>query len=362
MQDSSSTDSLGISTTLYAAGDERDICALFENIFGSPKSIERWEWQFAANPYEVPQIALARDAATGRMVGHYAVIPVLMNWLGRPVKAAQSVDTMVDPKFRGGGVFERTAHACYESLLKSKFEMLYGFPNRAALGGRLRNLAWERLFTLPSYSVRLSCYDFLKRIAPLPALPDAADSIYRAIYRHRLSWRIAFARVRLRGYKFRRSNSIPSNYDAFWIAVSQSEIISIWKDRAYLTWRYDHCPDRQYEYFFIENGNQEIAALCVARISDGQFVLCELMAIDRNLRVARHLLSLVTCAALRSRANRIQFSGWSPDFFDAAFKHFDREGNWNSIFCIRSLGEGALSIAARNPANWTVTFGDTDGA
>jgi hypothetical protein len=269
---------------------------------------------------------------------------------------------MVDAQYRGFGIFERTAHACYDSLLKSKFEILYGFPNRAALGGRLRNLSWERLFALPSYSIRLSCHEFLKRIAPLPALPGAGDLIYRAFCSLRLSWRIAFARLHSRGLKFRRSNSVPTHYDTFWNAVKQYEIISIWKDRTYLTWRYDRCPDRRYEYFFIENENEEIAALCVARISDGQFVLCELMAVNRNGRIAQYLLSLVTRAALRSRSNRIQFSGWSPDFFDEAFKHFDREGNWNSIFCVRSLDKGALSVAARNPANWTVTFGDTDGA
>jgi hypothetical protein len=362
MEDSARSNSDAISITLYAAGDESEICTLFERVFGSPKSAARWEWQFGANPYESPQIALARDAATGGLVGHYAVIPVSINWLGRAVKAAQSVDTMVESQYRGFGIFERTAHACYESLLKSQFELLYGFPNRAALAGRLRNLRWERLFALPSYNTRLSCYEFLKRIAPLPGLPTAGDFIYRAFCSLRVSSRIAFARLRLRGLKFRHSNSVPSNYDTFWNAVKQSEIISIWKDRNYLTWRYDRCPDRQYEYFFIEDGNNEIAALCVVRISDGQFVLCELMAVNRNTRMAQYLLSLVTRAALRLRSNIIGFSGWSPDFFDEAFKSFDRQGNWNAIFCIYCPNEGALPLAARNPANWTVTFGDTDGA
>jgi hypothetical protein len=362
MQDSRPHDLHATSITLYAAGDELNICELFKQVFGSPKLIERWKWQFAANPYEAPQIALARDGATSRLVGQYAVIPVSINWLGNPVKGAQAVDTMIDAQFRGLGIFERMAHACYESLLKSKVEILYGFPNRPALGPRLRNLDWERLFTLPSYSARLSCYEFLKRLAPIPALPRLGDLTYRAFCSLRLSARIAFARLRLRGLKFRRSNSVPTNYDSFWKAVKQTEVISIWKDRSYLKWRYDQCPDRRYEYFFIENGNNEITALCVARISDGQLVLCELMAVDRNARMARYLLSLVARAALRSRTNGIQFSGWSPDFFDEAFKHFDRQGNWNTIFSIRCLGVGPMAVAARNPANWTVTFGDTDGA
>jgi Acetyltransferase (GNAT) domain len=362
MEDSSRSNSHAISITLYVAGNESEICAFFERVFGGPKSVERWEWQFRENPYEGPQIALAHDTATGELVGHYAVIPVSINWLGRAVKAAQSVDTMVDSRYRGFGIFERTAHACYESLLKSQFEMLYGFPNRAALAARLRNLRWERLFTLPSYSTRLSCYEFLRRIAPLPGLPTAGDFIYRVFCSLRVSRRIAFARLRLRGFKFRRSNSVPSNYDTFWHSVKQSEIISVWKDRNYLTWRYDRCPDRQYEYFFLENGNREIAALCVVRISGDQFLLCELMAVNRNTRMAQYLLSLVTRAALRLRSKGIQFSGWSPDFFDEAFKSFDRQGNWNNIFCIYSPNESALSLAARNPANWTVTFGDTDGA
>ena len=362
MQDSPPSDPQAVSVTFYAAGDEREICALFEHVWGSPKSIERWQWQFAANPYEGPQVAVARDATTGDLVGHCAVMPASINWLGRAVKAGQMVDSMVDSRYRGFGIYERTAHACYERGLQSKFEMLYGVPNRASFGVRLRNLSWERLFTLPCYSTRLSCDDFLKRIAPLPGLPGAANFIYRAFCSVRLSWRIAFARLLFRGLKFRHSNSVPSNYDTFWNAVKQSETISIWKDRAYLTWRYDRCPDRQYEYFFIENEKQAIAVLCVASISDDGFMLCELMAADRNAMMAQYLLSLVTHAALRLRSKRIEFYGWSPDFFDQAFKNFAREGTWNYTFCIRCLGEGALSVAARNPANWTVTFGDTDVA
>lgn len=362
MQDSVQSNSDGISITLYTAGNELEIRALFQKVFGSPKSAERWEWQFVANPFHAPQIALARDAGTGSLVGHYAVIPTPINWLGRPVKAGQSVDTMVDSHYRNVGIFERTAHTCYESLSKSQFAMLYGFPNRAALTGRLRNLQWERLFTLPSYNTRLSCYEFLKRVSPLPGLPTAGDLIYRVFCSLRLSWRINYARLRLRGLKFQHSNSIPFNYDRFWDVVKQSEIISIWKDRDYLTWRYDRCPDRRYEYFFLVDKDDEIAALCIVLVSDGQFVICELMAVNRNTRMAQYLLSLVTRAALRLRSNEIRFSGWSPDFFEEAFKNFDRQGNWNSIFCIYCPIEGALQHAARNSQNWTVTFGDTDGA
>jgi hypothetical protein len=53
----------------------------------------------------------------------------------------------------------------------------------------------------------------VKRIAPLPALPTAGDFIYRAFCSIRVSSRIAFARLRLRGLKFSHSNSVPSNYE-----------------------------------------------------------------------------------------------------------------------------------------------------
>ena len=45
----------------FRPGDEKDVMALFATVFGYPRSVEHWNWQFRDNPYGGPFIAFGRS-------------------------------------------------------------------------------------------------------------------------------------------------------------------------------------------------------------------------------------------------------------------------------------------------------------
>ena len=61
----------------YKGGDELKIVELFEKVFNQKLSLDQWNWRFAQNPVDNHLISLMWD--TDKLVGHYAVSPILLD-------------------------------------------------------------------------------------------------------------------------------------------------------------------------------------------------------------------------------------------------------------------------------------------
>jgi GNAT superfamily N-acetyltransferase len=74
----------------------------------------------------------------------YGVIPGVARINGRRMLAAQSADTMTDPRYRRQGLFHMLARTTYDLARKEGVEFVYGFPNAASYPGFIK-LAWTFL-------------------------------------------------------------------------------------------------------------------------------------------------------------------------------------------------------------------------
>src|SRR5574337_1850587 len=96
----------------YRSGDEREILALFNRVFGAERTLQHWYWEYRDNPVGEIHIYLA-VTDSGRIVGQYAGLPVLFHWDGRTLQLVQILDVVVDPAFRSGlkkpGLFVKLA-------------------------------------------------------------------------------------------------------------------------------------------------------------------------------------------------------------------------------------------------------------
>ena len=77
----------------YQPGDEAQILALFKKVFGIERSLQHWYWKFRDNPGGDTHIYLA-VTESGRIVGQYAGLPVLMHWDGETLRLTQILDVM----------------------------------------------------------------------------------------------------------------------------------------------------------------------------------------------------------------------------------------------------------------------------
>ena len=174
----------------YRAGDEQAILELFRTVFGKSRSDDHWRWQFKDNPYGGPFASLARRVDDGAVVGSYSVMPIMLNVMGRPVLACQSVDTAVHSDHRGQRVFEQTATDCYAWCESQGVKAVIGFPNAISYQGLVRTLNWRRVGFPVQYRMRMEIAPLVRRAARLPMLPALADVFFRPARRAREAcWR-----------------------------------------------------------------------------------------------------------------------------------------------------------------------------
>jgi len=345
----------------FRPGDESAILALFQQVFGRERSLAHWRWKFEQSPYPGPQIALAFDKRSGALAAHYAVVPVQLNWMGRPLLAAQSVDTMVHPDAQGRGLFEATARALYAALPERGIRLVYGLPNRSSYPGFMRKLAWKRVGFLSVYQQRLSIRQPLARVLGLRALAAGADLAYRSARRVRGAAACWLLRRRLGGrLRFRASDALPEAWDGLWDELRSHEVVSLWKDAEYLRWRYDRHPERRFAHACLERDGALVALAVVELGHRRELRICELQVQQHDVLLARLLLAEIAAHFGHAGAEVLSFRGLDAGFSEAVFQGFERETDFALVFAGRPLDAPELAECFARRDDWSLTLGDTD--
>jgi hypothetical protein len=343
----------------YRDGDEHAVLDLFRTVFGRARSLEHWTWQFKANPYGGPFVSMARRLTDDAVVGSYSVMPVKLNLMGKPVLACQSVDTAVHPDHRGQRIFEATATDCYAWCMDQKIEAVVGFPNASSYPGFMRSMGWKRIVFPTQHVLRLGIRNAVQTALGLPVLPWLAEWPYRAVRRGRLEAQRAALRRLTRGVTFRVEDRVPAGYEALWNAWRSQEVLSIWKDSAYLQWRYDGNPDHRFTYYSLVRGDQ-VTAMAVGVDLDQVLTLCELIVGARDVRMGQRLIAEIAARALSENQRSVSFLGADAGFYDDVFAGFGHARSYSNVFGGRAFKPGPLEESLPHPQNWTVTFGDGD--
>lgn len=136
----------------YKKGDEEQIIALFNEVFGSEfrqyRNPDQWVHDYIDNPLGPSVIYLAVDESA-RIVGHYALSRRVLEFKNRSIPAGLSLDTMVSPKYRGRGIFGKLARRAYSNAAENGIHLVYGFPNDNSKNYFFSKLKWQALPSLP---------------------------------------------------------------------------------------------------------------------------------------------------------------------------------------------------------------------
>lgn len=133
-------------SSLASATDREMVRSLFESN-GYPRSTEEVDWIYRPSGSWFPHATFAaKDPA---VAGLYAAVPVEATVDGVAVRAAQSLDTMVDGAFRGMGLFTKLASRTYENMGRDGVGFVFGFPNGNSHHGFVKKLGWLSLDPVP---------------------------------------------------------------------------------------------------------------------------------------------------------------------------------------------------------------------
>jgi Acetyltransferase (GNAT) domain len=89
----------------------------------------------------------------GEPLAFYGVVPCFMEFKGTVVLAAQSADTMTNPKYRYKGLFVELSLITFELCKKLGITFVFGFPNQNSYHGAVNKLGWKITHTMERFYV-----------------------------------------------------------------------------------------------------------------------------------------------------------------------------------------------------------------
>lgn len=343
----------------YRPGDETAILDLFRREFGRERSLEHWRWKFLENPYGGPFISLAWHRDERFLVGNQVLMPFPLTVAGRPVLGGHSLDLVVHHAFRRQGVFEQTALQAFATLERAGGAVLVAFPNVSSYPGFVRTLHWRRILEPRLWVLRLGVRRKLERKLKASLTAAVADAGFRTLASGPLGRRAAAARAAAPEFEVLHADRLPDGTDALWERERQQVDLSLWKDRAYLAWRYERNPDHRFAFHCLVRGDK-LEGLAVSTERDGVALVCELMVPSRSVVAGRRLVVETCLHHARARVDEVHFLGHDAGYFAEAFEGFSSRPAPGNVFVGRALADEALTERMAEVDRWTLTYGDGD--
>jgi GNAT superfamily N-acetyltransferase len=317
-----------------------------------------WKWHYLENPFtrldDVPLWVL-QDAASGRIVGQVATIPVALKVGTEERRAIWILDFIVHENYRGQRWGRRLLDTAREHC-----RTMIALGINAGSTGVLNSQRWAAMGSINRYHLLLNPGHAVKELSRLPALGRAVNFAYaplrpRAGARPRAT---SNADVSLRAVE-----DFGAEFDDLWRRAAAQWPCAVVRRASYLEWQFARQPGKRYETLGLWVGGRlagyvvlffrrpEGAASAKVAISD----LCYDGAFEFD--VIDELLDAALELALERRAGSLV-----ADVLDARVEErLVRRGFWRIKrapgFMVYSETERELT---NDPRNWFLTRADSD--
>ena len=145
---------------------ENEICDMYKaNHFDfEDRENEYFDWKHRRNPAGRAIIRLAvANGKSGRIVGIYCVIPILLICNSETIRVAMSVGTLTDTRYRGQGIFTSLAKEVYNLCSKHGLHAVLGYPNQNSYKGFIGHLDFKDIYKIPLLVRILRLSNIVKR-------------------------------------------------------------------------------------------------------------------------------------------------------------------------------------------------------
>ena len=229
--------------------------AAYARLYGEEageKSPERLRWRFRDAPGGEGWFAIARDAhAGGTIVGFVGITASELAGGGEAVAAYQAVDLIVDPAYRGRGVFAALGKTLLDGAAGEGGAMVWGFPNDNAAPAWFGRFSWLRFGTAPFLVRPLRSGYFLRRLASPLGRADV-----RLVGKAR------------KPHGLRAIERFGAETDALWRAFGAGLDWAAERDSRWLNWRFADRPQSAYRSVGLGDGEGSLRALVTSCVLD----------------------------------------------------------------------------------------------
>jgi hypothetical protein len=368
MSESGDTRGRGWSARRYRPGDEQKILRLRRQVFGSvdePRNtVEYWRWEFQDSPAGPATIWVA-ESEEG-IVGHYAVRPVRMSCGGALILGSTSIDAMTHPDYRRQAVFATLGQSTYADVEREGPALTYIFPRKISMIGTVEKFDWVYLCSLPVLVKPLSAARVAGRFTPGSVVFGPARAALTAL----LGVLCRPARIPADEHTEQRwIDRFDARFDGLWERVAPRYGLTVIRDSTYLNWRYCDNPARDYRTVVAERAGEVVAYMtlrCMEQYGLRGGMIVDLAAAPGSEQA---LSALLVFAERFLREQQLDVMACLINGDDRYVRLLRRQGflrvpgrlgfkEW--YFGYRINKPTVSEEVCADPANWFLTFGDTD--
>ncbi len=191
-----------------------DLAGLYLSAFNVRVSKEYLSKKYNTEQFGLKYVGYIAYAPDGTAAAYYGVFPMILEYGGQKILAAQSGDTMTHANHRGKQLFTKLAKATYQLAREEGIEFVFGFPNKNSYPGFVKHLDWQIIGEMESFVIRV------------PGIPLNAVAKRWGIFSPAYQWLV---KKLLRGYTTKR---IP-----FGNSLAAPDKITVRHDLNYLNYR-----------------------------------------------------------------------------------------------------------------------------
>jgi hypothetical protein len=236
----------------YAPGDEAQILALCESVFGSTLNLEKWRWRNFGNPAGQSLMIVAQETQSGRIIGHLAGVSTDLKVGDASRKAFLLVDSVVEPSRRGRGVHAALTFEISRKSCDRQGGFGFGLPNKHAYLPTLK-LGATRVMTVPVFFKVLNWRKIIQTRLHSDFLAKALAGLIQPFQR-------GSGASSCNGLTLGEVNRFGQEADRLWHRIAPRFTISAMRNATPLNWRYFERPNSPYRVFRTVSTQERISS------------------------------------------------------------------------------------------------------
>jgi len=352
----------------FREGDEDNLRKLHKLVFDTQISIERWKWRYKENPAGQSIIVVAES--NQRIVGQYALVPLIMRIENTLCVGSQSLDTMVHPDYRGQGIFVSLAEKAYKVAEEKGIRFIYGFPNGNSHYGITTKLGWRDIYDgIPLWIKPINLESLIKKRFLHNYLIAKMGSSASKLILWLLNNKYSRIQENTAVCVIREISSFDNRFDAHYQAASKEYSIMVVRDERYLNWRYLRKPGERYTTFVAERGERLLGYIvlkCAEKFDLQIGFIVDILVIPQESQAARQLISAATEYFTMKKMDIVGCLMLPSTFYSQKLKQM------GFIMTPKKLLPQEMYLGVRSfsnqytrefltiPRNWFITWGDHD--
>lgn len=155
-------------TDQLTESEQQQMRDVFEAVFNKKMTKDTFDRKFFYTPKGYSYHGLMLYEKT--VVGATSAVPGRYKFFGQEHIFSLSVDTMIDPKYRGGGHFLKMIKLVHEGLINDGIPFIFGFPNEHFYAVQKRLLKYEDIGELDYYVLPLNIGSVVRKLKPFNVL------------------------------------------------------------------------------------------------------------------------------------------------------------------------------------------------